>query len=117
MSPSDNLDRRDFARHCLTGLGAASLIAAGAPAEDQPKPEKADESAKNRPSAELLILSALMQTYPSERYDETAVQGIYRDIAGDLARGKQLRAFPLTNGDEPATVFRVFRAASAEGAP
>lgn len=115
---ADHLHRREFARQCLGGIGAASLIGGNATAEDKPKAEDTpDEAAKKTPPAELLVLSALMQMYPSEHYDEDAVRGIYRDIAGDVARGKQLREFSLRNSDEPALTFRVFRAAAAEGAP
>jgi hypothetical protein len=118
---ADHLHRREFAWQCLGGIGAASLIGGSSSADDKPKPadpaDPADEPEKKTPPAELLILSALMQMYPSEHYDEDAVRGIYRDIAGDVARGKQLREFSLKNSDEPAMAFRVFRAASAEGTP
>ena len=115
---ADNLHRREFAWQCLGGIGVASLIGGNASAQDKPKAEDTpDEVAKKTPTAELLILSALMQMYPSEHYDEDAVRGIYGDIIGDLARGKQLRAFPLQNSDEPTMVFRVFRGASVKGTP
>ena len=46
----------------------------------------------------------------SEHYTDEIIAGIYRDVAADLARGKQLRAFPLKNSDEPACTFGVFLA-------
>lgn len=103
-----NVHRREFARQCLGTLGAASALVATTAAQD--KTEKDETPAEKTPPVELLLLSALVQNYPSEHYTEEAIAGIYRDIAGDVARGKQLRAFPLENGDGPATVFRVFRA-------
>jgi hypothetical protein len=114
MSASTNVHRREFARQCLGTLGAASALAATAAAQD--KSEKGEAPAEKTPPVELLLLSTLVQNYPSEHYTEEAIAGIYRDIAGDVARGKPLRAFPLANGDGPATVFRVFRA-NEQGTP
>lgn len=115
MSDADNLDRRTFARHCLGGIGAASFIGAGgAISDDQPSPpalpeDATAESDERTPPAELLILSALIQYYPSGNYTDEIYRNIYREIVGDAARGKQLRVFPLKNSDEPACVFRVLR--------
>lgn len=112
MPNEEGLHRREFARSCLGGLGAASLAAPGMllAAEDGKEPAK--------PPAELLLLSVLLQRYPDDHYSEEIVAGIYRDIAADLARGKQLRAFALRNADEPAVTFRAVRAAAAgKGAP
>ena len=106
MPQREGLPRREFAKHCLGGLGIAALAAPAAAADET-------DDAAAKPPAELLILSALLQQYPSEHYTEEIVAGLYRDVAGDLARGKQLRAFPLQNSHEPACTFRVFRAAGA----
>ena len=51
-----------------------------------------------------------MQRYPSEHFGEAAIQGIFRDLRGDLARGRILSEFPLENSDEPCFEFRAFRA-------
>lgn len=112
MSEASDLHRRDFTRHCLTGLGVASLGSVPAVLADDRKDEPPP-----KPTTELLLLSALMQQYPSEHYSEEIAAGIYRDIAGDLARGKALRAYPLQNSDEPVGAFRAYRAPPTQGAP
>ncbi len=99
------LPRREFARHCgliaATGLvGSASMAPIVAAADDDPpKP----------PPPPMLILAQLMQQYPSEHYDETVLEGILSDIQLDLNRGRDLARVPLSNADEPASVFRVVR--------
>jgi|GEM_PF-2979844 len=121
MGDLEPLRRRDFTRQCLSGIGAASLLATGTSTAAPPPPAAPEESREEPPvppAPEVLLLTTLMQQYPSENYTEEALQSIYGDIAGDLARDRQLRAFPLTHGDHPAVVFRVFRAMPAvEGAP
>lgn len=108
------LHRREFARQCLGGLGAASLTTA-AVGDDQP-PSSPEDPKRELPSPEVLLLTLLMSQYPSEKYTEENIQSIYGDIAADLVRSKQVRAFPLANGDQPAVAFRVFRADILEGA-
>jgi hypothetical protein len=101
-----SVPRREFAWQCL-GLGAASLAAAAEP----PPPALPDSPPSElQPPTELLILSALVRQYPSEHYTQEALRGIQGDIAGDVARGKTLRAFPLKNSDAPALTFRADRA-------
>ena len=113
MSSAESVHRREFAWQFLGGLSAASFVAGTAAAEEKLTQDKPAEP----PPTEVLVLTALVRNYPGERYDETSLQGIYRDIAGDLARGKQLRGVPLDNADGPATVFHAVRAAAAEGTP
>lgn len=107
--------RREFARQCLGGLGAATLTAT-ITAADTPPPALPEDPQRELPSPEVLQLSLLTRQYPSEKYSEENIQSIYGDIAADLARSKQLRAFPLVNGDHPAVAFCVFRADVVEGA-
>ena len=134
MSYPDRIDRRHFAAQLA--LGASGLGVAMAPlhvtiaAEDQPvqsKSEKADKPAEKTPDepaaahelppAEVLLLTYLTRRHPSDHYDEESLQGIYRDIRGDIARGKQLGEFPLKNSDEPALVFAVHRSQIPEDEP
>ena len=125
--PSPNrIDRRHFAAQLAVGASALTAamtpLAAASAAEDQPvaeKNEKGDKPAEKPPdeasvppelpSAEIVLLTYLTRRHPSDHYDEAALQGIYRDIRGDVARGKQLSEFPLTNADEPAFVFAAYR--------
>lgn len=121
MADANHLDRRGFTRQCLGGIGAAALVSTSASGDDQPPPPALPEDPKKislaqTPPPEALLLFALLQQYPSDHYNEDNVQAIARDVAGDLARGRQLRAYPLQNSDEPATVFRAFRAATVQEA-
>lgn len=124
MSIDPSMDRRQFASglafgstalvaSTLTGLQAA--IADDRPAEKrredsdvEPPPEEPREPVV-RPTEEALLLTCLTQRYPSEHFDEEALQGIYRDLRGDVARGRILSEFPLKNSDEPAFAFRAYR--------
>ncbi len=61
------------------------------------------------PPAEVVLLTYLTRRHPSDHFDEASLPGIFRDIRGDVARGKQLSEFPLKNSDEPAFVFAAYR--------
>lgn len=122
MAHAAKLPRREFARQCLGGIGAASIAGHVMAGEDRPPAPALPEekpAAKDAPPVELLLLSALIENYPSEHYTDEILRGIYREIAGDQARGRQLRAFPLKNHDEPALVFRASTNSRpvAEGTP
>jgi len=133
MSSPNRIDRRHFAAQLA--VRASALTAAMAPlaatsaAENKPvadKNEKGDKPAEKKPdegtappelpSAEVILLTYLTRRHPSDHYDEAAVQGIFRDIRGDVARGKQLSEFPLKNSDEPASVFTAYRKSEESGA-
>ena len=111
MPDHNPIDRRQFVETLLAGTGAiAALISPSLSLADEDKPPvEAKEAAAARPSEEVLLLTCLMQRYPSEHFDEAAIQGIFRDLRGDLARGKILSEFPLENSDEPCFEFRAFR--------
>ena len=102
-------------------------LAAISAAEDKPaqiKNEKTDKPAEKKPDdaatppelppAEVILLTYLTRRHPSDHYDEAAIQGIFRDIRGDIARGKLLSEFLLTNADEPAFVFAAYRSQSKD---
>jgi len=93
----------------------------------QPKPAPSPENtqipevpaqppAPPLPSQESLLLNCLQQRYPSlqpripsEPNHDEALQGILRDLRGDLARSRMLSQIPLKNSDEPSFVFRAYR--------
>lgn len=111
MSTAENLHRREFAWQCVGGIGAMSVAArqsSGAALPDEPQPEESP------PPVESLLLTALVRNYPSEHYTDEVLKGLFGDIAGDVARGKQLRRVALENHVEPACVFRVFRPVAAK---
>lgn len=121
MPDDERMGRRQFAEQFVVGSGALAILMASpsnSNADDQPYAKdklnaKADAPGEPpvKPPLEILLLTYLIQKYPSENLDETAVKGIYGDLRGDLARGRILSEFPLKNSDEPALVFRAFRAA------
>jgi hypothetical protein len=118
VSQQPQIDRRQFSGSLAAGSGLALALvcrlaeatqekaAVESKEETTPAPEP---EAPRRPADEALLLNWLIQRYPSDDYDEVALQGIYRDLRGDLARGRILSQFPLQNSDEPATIFRAYR--------
>uniref|UniRef100_A0A7C4QQI3 Uncharacterized protein n=1 Tax=Schlesneria paludicola TaxID=360056 RepID=A0A7C4QQI3_9PLAN len=110
-----SMDRREFARRVSCGAAAAALsetwqAAAAAPpsappAADTSPPRPADAAPSKGPPAPLLVLARLMEDYPSDQYTPPVLEGILQDIRTDLARGRELSAFPLANGDQPAFLF------------
>ena len=127
MHDDGRFNRRQFSRQLAMGTGclAASLTAIPALGDEVPPPPNLPEdgaSAKTpekpgrqEPPPEVLLLTYLVRTYPSDHFDDEAIQGIFRDIRGDLARGEVLSEFPLKNSDEPVSAFRVYR--GADGVP
>jgi hypothetical protein len=128
MPDTDRIDRRGFVGRLAAGSSAvAGMLAAVAIADEPPVAQKAvepptepappDAPAKGADPAgqppvasqELLLLTCLIRRYPSDHFDETAIQGIYGDLRGDLSRGRILSEFPLTNADAPAFDFRAYR--------
>ncbi len=115
MPNQNRIDRRRFAESLVASSAAMTALIGSSlsvNAEDKPPAEtkEAHAAAPARPSEEVLFLTCLMQRYPSDHFDETAIQGIFRDLRGDLARGRILSEFPLENSDEPCFEFRAFRA-------
>jgi hypothetical protein len=96
LAMSHDLDRREFGRLLAAGLAAGGASTTVAMAQDAPP--------RKTPLA-VLVLARILDEFPSERYDEAALEGILADIRSDLARSRDLSAFPLQNGDEPAFVF------------
>ncbi len=114
MPNQHRIDRRRFAESLVASTGAVTALIGSSlsvNAEDKPPAEPGEApAAPSRPSEEVLLLTCLMQRYPSEHFDEAAIQGIFRDLRGDLARGRILSEFPLQNSDEPCFEFRAYRA-------
>lgn len=130
MPSQDRIDRREFAAQLafrssaltVTALSAASLTSQAVRGEEpasasalSPENRRSTDKTGGKPAdgeeppVELLLLSYLVRRYPSDKYDEQALQGIFRDILGDVARGRQLSEYPLTNSDAPAFVFTAYR--------
>ncbi len=135
MRSETRIDRRQFAASLGTGSSVVAVVLASTlelPANDaaqnktlthQPQPVPSPENtptpevpAPPRPSQESLLLNCLQQRYlslqsgnPSDPNHDEALQGILRDLRGDLARSRMLSQIPLKNSDEPSFVFRAYR--------
>ena len=126
MSNPPRINRRQFAENLVAATSAGALFFASVqqvyaedkPAEDKTAPDS-PEDAKAQPeppmpaqepaypSEEVLLLTCLIQRYPSKHFDNAALQGIHRDLRGDRARSRILSQFLLQNSDEPGSVFQV----------
>lgn len=91
------ISRRDFARTTLIAAVAGSATAADTP----PAPS---------PEAEARVASVLGRY--GERFTEQQKKEIRERITGIQGGLEALRAYPLANDVEPATLFRVYRAPS-----
>lgn len=117
MKEDDLVDRRQFAQRLVLGTGltvgatAIPALTAEPPLAVPPAPKLPVDVGGDTPAPppEILLLSYLVRTCPSEHFDEPTVAGIFRDIRSDVARGQLLAQFPLTNADEPAFVFTPYR--------
>lgn len=126
MPDAERIDRRQFTCRLAAGTGVVATVAAGAAVhsvtesagQDRPPAPKLPEDPPARPAEpppEVLLLTYLVRTRPSDKLDDAALQGVFRDIRGDVARGQALSEFELKNSDEPAFAFRPYR--SSEGVP
>lgn len=98
--------RRDFVRAMALGVGGATgLIGQSAPAaEDDPK--DAPQPTKTEADARMELVLARF----GGQLDEAARKVIRAEIEGHVRRARELRAFPLENGDGPLPVFHPYRA-------
>lgn len=92
------------------GPAAASKEAAtkdaAAKKTEMPDEEAASSVVAADDPAELWF-ARVKQAYPGDKLSVDDVSEIRADIARYLAASQQLSAFPLENGDAPATLFRV----------
>lgn len=118
-----DLNRRAFAG-VLAGRTAAAALTVAATSSDaafaqdyQKKKSESDAAGKNvlpesEPEEEVsetaLLLGLILMRYPDDRLDETAIQGIIRQIHSDMVHSEILSSFPLENSDEPAFAFRAW---------
>ncbi len=111
-SPVRPATRRAFLR-ALGAAGALPLIGTLPAVAQPPRPEDPPpaapppETEDTEDAADARSLGEIIQRRFGSRLSEPQVYAIRKDIEGGLAAGRSLRAVPLQNGDEPATLFRV----------
>jgi len=93
------ISRRDFARTAVIASVAATVTAADAPAP--PGPE-----------AEARVASVLGRY--GDRFTDQQKKELRERIVGIQAGLDAMRAYPLANDVEPATLFRVYRGSSRQ---
>lgn len=110
---SSRCSRRDFAQSLACGLGIGAT--AGLTHAPMALAQDPDKDKPRLPTATELVLTLLVQQYPSEHYADEVLEGIAGDIRVDLARGRELSKFALQNSDEPASVFAIYRSDRPHG--
>lgn len=106
---TDEITRREFQRTLAAGLGASLAVASDARADDKPAAVPETPATPPLGTPEELYVELVKQAYPDAPFNTAAWDEIRGDIAGFLARGKTLAAYPLKNSDEPAHVFSAWR--------
>lgn len=96
---AESVDRRQFARLLLAGV---SGTAAGLATTDAAEPAGAEPAP---PPLDALLLAQIVAMCPGDHWDEAMLTDVLNDLRGDLARGRQLSAYRLSNSDEMALVF------------
>jgi hypothetical protein len=111
-----SLSRREFARHsavaaALAVLGTSSLTRAHPEEREAPAdPERPRADSPPDVFREARALARVVRIRYGSRLDRAALREITRGIEGGLRGAAALREVPLANGDEPAFVFRAWRA-------
>jgi hypothetical protein len=92
-----------------------SESAPAAPADKGAEPLAAAKGIETKEvEPEDLLLELIKREYPKNLEDEHLAH-IRRELEQQQSRSRVLSAFPLTNADEPAPVFRAWRRKEAGG--
>jgi hypothetical protein len=114
---SKQVSRREFAREVAAAAAAAAIYPASAlatPEEAAAPPQTPGETTPLTAAAQAEVEAkyrAILRRYGS-RLTEDQKKDVHRLLVEGQPSLEKLRAFPLANGDEPATVFVPYRAAS-----
>jgi hypothetical protein len=114
---SKQVSRRQFARDVAAAAAAAAILPASAlapPGEAAAPPEAAGETKPLSAAAQAEVEAkyrAILRRYGS-RLTEDQKKDVHRMLVEGQPALEKLRAFPLANGDGPATVFVPYRAGS-----
>lgn len=111
--PKDKLSRRDFARNAALAAATAAVLPRDLLAQEEkaaPRPpDKPKLSPELQAEAEARIQN-LFRKY-GERLTDEQKADIRKQITEGMEGVEKLRAFPLDNPDEPATVLHLVRSA------
>ncbi len=114
----DKLSRRDFARNAALAAATAALAPKDLIAQEQKSkptqpPEKPPEKPKLSPELQAEAEARIQNLF--RKYGERLTDEQKADVRKQITEGMEgvgkLRAFPLDNSDEPATVLRLVRSA------
>ena len=111
MSDPKNISRRDFAVSAALATAAIAAAPADLLAQEKPASEAAKPETPQPPK-----LSAASQAEVEERYaailrkfgsrlSEEQKRDVHKALVSQQQGLDQVRAFPLENSDEPATIF------------
>lgn len=111
------ISRRDFARNLAVSALAAGTVVGVAAADDskdrkagQPAAQSGEEPAAAAALApEEHLLAVIQHLYPAKELTPQRLEEIKVQLAGYLRRSRALSSYPLTNGDEPTTLFAAYR--------
>ena len=113
--PKDKFSRRDFARTAALAAATAAVLPADLIAQEQkiqPKqPPKPDQKPKLSPELQAEAdsrIENLLRKY-GDRLSEEQKAEVRKVITEGMEGVAKLRAFPLENSDEPATVLHLVR--------
>lgn len=109
---SEKVNRRGFGTQLLAGAAVPLTVAidasAAAPAKQAVAPSEESDPVASLSRAEL-ITECVKRQYADPRLDEAALAEIRAAVERQLSQSEVLRRFPLTNSDQPATVFMPHR--------
>jgi hypothetical protein len=115
--PKDKFSRRDFARAAALAAATAAIAPSDLIAQEQktePKPApKPDQTPKLSPDLQAEAdarVQNLLRKYGDRLTDEQKAE-VRKNITEGMEGVAKLRAFPLDNSDEPATVLHLVRSA------
>ncbi len=115
-----SISRRDFARRAALAAATAAVLpgnlltqseAAPAPAPQAAQPEQPKLSPEGRAEVEAKV-EAIFRKY-GKRLSEEQKADVRRLVTEAQKSLESLRAFPLDNADQPATVFELYPEARA----
>ena len=114
------ISRRDFTRNLAATALAAGTVGGVAIADDRKDDQTATPQAAAAPAAQAAaaddaltpeehLLAVVQHLYPDEQLTPQRLDAIKDQLGRYLRRSQVLSSFPLTNSDEPVTLFAAYR--------